>query len=60
VIVLLAADYFKYKGIKIHQEIISQDYWVRWLVIVGSILVILVLGLWGPAYDASSFVYFQF
>ncbi len=60
VIVLLVADYFKYKGIKIHQEIISQDYWVRWLVIVGSILVILVLGLWGPAYDASSFVYFQF
>jgi D-alanyl-lipoteichoic acid acyltransferase DltB (MBOAT superfamily) len=59
VIVLLVADYFKYKGIKIHQEIISQDYWVRWLVIVGSILVILVLGLWGPAYDASSFVYFQ-
>lgn len=60
IIVLLIADYFKHKGIKIREVIIVQDYWVRWTVIAFSICFILTFGIWGPNYNAANFIYFQF
>ena len=60
IVILLFADFLKYKNIQICPVIQKQDYWVCWLVIAASIVVILVFGIWGPAYDASNFVYFQF
>ena len=58
--VLLFADILKYKGICIRRIILEQDWWFRWLVITGSVLMISLVGIWGVGYDASSFIYFQF
>ncbi len=58
--VLLAADYGKYRGICIHRKILEQDFWFRWLVFAGGTLFVLIFGVWGGAYDAKSFIYFQF
>jgi D-alanyl-lipoteichoic acid acyltransferase DltB (MBOAT superfamily) len=60
IIVLLLADMCKAKGIKIREVIIQQDYWFRWIFIATAITLILVFGKYGPAYDASNFIYFQF
>lgn len=60
VAVLLFADICKSRGIKIREVIISQDYWVRWLVISVSIAAVLTFGIWGPNYSSANFIYFQF
>lgn len=58
--ILLAADVFKYKGIKVRKVILKQELWFRWLLYIAVIAGILIFGIWGPGYDASSFIYFQF
>lgn len=60
IIVLLFADCLKVKGIKIRNVIMAQDYWFRWIVYAGSILVVLLFGIWGPAFNNKNFIYFQF
>ena len=58
--VLLAADACKYRGVRVREAIARQDVWVRWLVFSASVRFILLVGVWGPGYDANSFIYFQF
>lgn len=58
--ILFLADLFKFYGIKVREIILRQDYWFRWFIISGGILFILLTGVWGPGYNASSFIYFQF
>lgn len=60
IFVLLIADSFKYRGIKIRNIILQQDLWFRCLVFTGGALFILMFGIWGGVYDAKSFIYFQF
>lgn len=58
--ILFFADFCKKRGIVVRDVIIRQDYWVRWLIISLSICAILLFGIWGTAYDATNFIYFQF
>ncbi len=60
ILVILFADYMKYKGIKIRETIIAQELWCRWLCYLAAFWFILIFGVWGGNYDASSFIYFQF
>ena len=57
---LLFADVMKYRGHCIRKVILAQDGWCRALIVSCSISFILLFGIWGPAYDAASFIYFQF
>ncbi|MGN0412201.1 MAG: MBOAT family O-acyltransferase [Lachnospiraceae bacterium] len=58
--VLLIADLCRRYGIVIRHKIIQQDDWVRWIIISFSVCAILTFGIWGPGYDATNFIYFQF
>lgn len=58
--VLLFADFCKYKNIKIHEVIMRQDYWFRWLFITFAVDAILLFGMWGPSFNQANFIYFQF
>lgn len=58
--IIVFADYMKYKGIKIREVIIAQELWCRWLCYIAAFWFILIFGVWGGSYDASSFIYFQF
>lgn len=60
VIVLLVADFLKRKGIRVREIILRQDGYIKCLVVSFSILLIMVFGKYGPAYDAVNFIYFQF
>lgn len=60
ILILIIADIFKYKGIKISEVILKQEYWFRWLVFAVGANLILLFGIWGSGYDAASFIYFQF
>lgn len=58
--ILFVADICKYKGIKIREIVLKQELWCRWTIYMLGMLIILIFGVWGPAYDASEFIYFQF
>lgn len=58
--VLLGADVCKRRGIVVRRELLKRRAWIRLPVIALIILVILTFGVWGPAYDSASFIYFQF
>ncbi|MBR5597722.1 MAG: MBOAT family protein [Lachnospiraceae bacterium] len=60
IVLLLFVDICKYKGICIRECVFRQDYWFRWLFVAASVWVILVFGIWGPAFDKAAFIYFQF
>lgn len=33
---------------------------VRWLILIGAVMVILLMGVWGSGFDEASFIYYQF
>lgn len=59
-LVLFVADMFKYRKIYISKQILKQDWWFRSLVIVIGVTAVLLFGIWGPAFEATNFIYFQF
>lgn len=58
--VLFIADYFKYHGVSLRKKIMKQEWWFCWLLMSGSIVLILLFGIWGSVYDEAGFIYFQF
>lgn len=58
--ILLLADICKYRGIKMIDWLCKQGIWLRWLVYYAAIFGILIFGVYGPGFDASQFIYFQF
>lgn len=59
-VILLIADICKYRGIKMIDWLCKQGIWLRWLVYYAAIFGILIFGVYGPGFDASQFIYFQF
>ena len=57
---LVIVDMANYKGIVVREKLLSQGIWLRYLVAIAAVLIILVCGIWGPGYDAASFIYQQF
>ena len=60
IIILLIADFVKWKGHSVREWVYKQERWFRWAFYLVSILVVLVFGIWGPAFSESAFIYFQF
>jgi len=60
ILILFIADFIKWKGYSVREWVYKQEGWFRWTFYIASILFVLVFGIWGPAYDASAFIYFQF
>ena len=58
--VLIFADICKRMGICIREIIGRQGYVFRVLFLVFAVTFLLTFGIWGPGYDAASFIYFQF
>ena len=60
IMILIGADLCKHKAIVIRKIILEQDLWFRCLFVAFSICTILLFGMWGPAFDQTNFIYFQF
>ncbi len=60
IILLMVVDFMKDRGISVRKHIMRQDTWFRVLVAATSVIFIAVFGIWGNAYNAQSFIYFQF
>lgn len=59
-IFLFVRDRCVRRGISLRVQIERQGIWLRWILYIGAVLLILVCGIWGPGYDASTFIYSQF
>lgn len=57
---LLLVDIIHYKGFKIRTNLIKQKIWIKWPIYIIAIMSILLLGMYGPKYNASDFIYFKF
>lgn len=59
-LLLLVVDLFKYFKVNLIDWILKQRFWMRWSIYLAVIFGILIYGIYGPGYDASAFIYFQF
>lgn len=59
-LILLVVDVFKYRGVDLIEWLGKQGIWLRWLVYFAGIFGVLIFGIYGPGFDASQFIYFQF
>lgn len=60
ILVLLAVDYVKEKGVNIRETLSKTNIVVRWIVYYAAIFTLLIFGMYGPGYDAASFIYQRF
>lgn len=60
IIFMLFVGILQEKGIHIRQTLSCQNLYFRWLVYVGAIVLLLVIGIYGPGYSATEFIYQQF
>ena len=58
--ILLMADFFKYKGISISEAFCRRNPAIQVFGTAAAITFLAVFGIWGTAFDAASFIYFQF
>lgn len=59
-LLLIWVDYLKKRQVDLKGMLARQNIWFRWLVYYGLIFAVLIFGIYGPEYDASAFIYFQF
>ena len=57
---LIVMDILNFNGVEMRERIVKQSFWYRWVIMIGAILAILIFGIWGAGYNASSFIYQQF
>lgn len=60
IIILWVVSFMQERGIKIREELSKQNLVFRWIIYYSAIFFILIFGIYGPDYDASQFIYFQF
>lgn len=60
VLIMLAVDLFNEKGICIRQRVLNAKTPVRWAFCIVALYAIMILGMYGKGFDASSFIYERF
>lgn len=60
IIILLAVDFAQERGVHIRESISHQSIFIRWGIYYAAILSLVIFGMYGPGYNASSFIYQQF
>ena len=60
ILILAGVDILHVRGVRIRETIAGWPLVIRWGLIYLLIFWILLFGIYGPAYDAASFIYFQF
>lgn len=59
-ITLLIVDILHEKKISIFECVAKQEMWFRWLLYFTLLWITIMFGIYGPEYDTSTFIYFQF
>jgi len=60
VLVLLTVSLLQERGVHIREAIEGQNLVFRWALYIAAIATVILLGVYGPSYDAAGFVYAGF
>ncbi len=60
VLILLVVGVLQENGMKIRETLAKQNIFFRWILVLAFIAFILIFGIYGPGYDASTFIYGNF
>jgi ATP-dependent helicase/nuclease subunit A len=60
IFILIGYDVMRSRGIRAGEMIRAQETWFKWAVWIIGLIIVLTCGIWGPGYDAASFIYSQF
>ncbi len=60
ILILVCISAFQEKRISLISLLQKQQIWFRWIVYLLVIFSVLLLGIYGPEFDTSAFIYFQF
>ncbi len=60
VIVLITVSVLHYKKISIRRDLLSNNIILRWSTALALIFAVIIFGIYGPGYNESQFIYFQF
>lgn len=60
IIAILIVDVVHEKGTKIRESIAAIPLPVRWAIYITAIIIVVVLGIYGPGFDASGFAYGEY
>ena len=58
--IMLVVDYLRGRKQQLAATFVKQNVLFQWLVFIVGLWCVLVLGVYGPGYDATQFIYFQF
>lgn len=58
--ILLIVGILNEHGVNIPEALNRQQLWFRWLIYLALLFTVLLLGIYGPGFEASAFIYFQF
>lgn len=59
ILIVVVIDYIQTRT-RLRENITKQNLVFRWSVYIGIIMIIMILGIYGPEYSAQQFIYFQF
>ena len=59
-ILIFAVSILNERGISLREKMHEGNIVLRWLILLVGIFAVLLLGVYGPGFDASQFIYFQF
>lgn len=57
---LFVVDLMRIRRISLTEQYVRQNLVFRWLVVLGGVCAVLLLGMYGAEYNAAQFIYFQF
>lgn len=60
IVIMLIVSIMKEKGIQIREKIAEQNIVLRWGIYYLALFSVIIFGIYGPGYEASSFVYMNF
>ncbi len=60
ILLLLAVDVLHERGVALFQWVSRQPLVLRWTLSMGLLWAVILFGVYGAAYDTSTFIYFQF
>ena len=57
---LMLLDFAQEKGVHLRETIARRNIVLRWSVYYCAIFALIIFGMYGPGYDAASFIYQRF
>ena len=58
-VLLFAVSLAQERGGDLRGWVLSRPLPLRWVILIGSVVAVLLLGVWGSGFDEATFIYYQ-